>query len=64
MNKCILLISEYAEIEELGLGLPFPDLEYLLPVIIICCMSILCAVLWLLFILEYVWLKGRKPRYD
>jgi len=60
MSKCLLLISECAKIEELGLDFSYPDLLDLLPVAILCGISILFTVLWLLAVWEYVWLRDRK----
>ena len=34
MSKCLVLISEHAKIEELGLDFPYPDVWDLLPVAI------------------------------
>ena len=56
MRKCLVLISEHAKIEELGLDFPYPDVWDLLPVVILCGISILLTVLWLLAVCEYVWL--------
>jgi len=47
MSKCLLLISERAKIEELGLDFSYPDVWDLLPVTILCGISILFTVLWL-----------------
>jgi hypothetical protein len=55
-----MLISEHARIEELGLDLPNPDVWDLLPVAILCGISILFTILWLLAVWEYVWLRDRK----
>lgn len=60
MNKCLVLISEHAKIEELGLDFSYPDVWDLLPVAILCVISILFTVLWLLTVWEYVWLKYRR----
>jgi len=54
MSKCLVLISESVKIEELGLDFPYPDVWVLLPVAILCVISILFTVLWLLAIWEYV----------
>jgi hypothetical protein len=60
MSKCLFLISEHAKIEELGLDFSYPDVWDLLPVAILCVISILFTVLWLLAVWEYVWLKDRR----
>ena len=60
MSKCLVLISERATIEELGLDFSYPDVWDLLPVAILCVISILFTVLWLLAVWEYVWLKDRR----
>lgn len=61
MIKCyLMLIYEYAKIEELELDLPYPDVWDLLPVAILCVISILFTVLWLLVVWEYVRLKDRR----
>lgn len=59
MNKWIESISETIRPESLRLNLPYPDIMDLLPVAIICGISILLAGLWLLAVLEYTWLKCR-----
>jgi len=60
MSKCLVLISEHAKIEELGLDFFYPDVWDLLPVAILCGISILFAVLWLLVVWEYVRLRDRR----
>ena len=62
MNKCRVLISESVKFEELGLDFFYPDIEDLLPAAILCGISILLTVLWLLAVCEYVWLKDRQQR--
>jgi hypothetical protein len=60
MSKCFVLISEHAKIEELGLNFPYPDVWDLLPVAILCVISILFTILWLLAVWEYVRLRDRR----
>jgi len=60
MSMCLVLISERAKIEELGLDFSYPDVWDLLPVAILCVISILFTVLWLLAVWEYVRLKDRR----
>jgi len=60
MSNWLVLISEHAKIEELGLDFSYPDVWDLLPVAILCVISILFTVLWLLAVWEYVWLKDRQ----
>lgn len=45
MSKCLVLISENAKIVELGLDFSYPDVWDLLPVAILCGISILFTVL-------------------
>jgi len=60
MSKCLMLISEHAKIEELGLDFSYPDVWNLLPVPTLCGTSILVTALWLLAVWEYVQLRGRQ----
>ena len=60
MSKCLVLISEPAKAEELGLDFSYPDVGDLLPVTILCGISILFTALWLLAVWEHVRLKGRQ----
>ena len=60
MSNWLKVISEHAKIEELGLDFPYPDVWDLLPVAIICGISILFTVMWLLAVWEYVRLKDRR----
>jgi hypothetical protein len=57
MSKCLVLISERVKVEELGLDFSYPDVWDLLPVAILCVISILFTVLWLLAVWEYVRLR-------
>ena len=59
MSKCLVLISERVEVEELVLGFSYPDVWDLLPVAILFVISILFTVLWLLAVWEYMRLKDR-----
>ena len=60
MSKCLVLISERANIKELGLDFSNPDVGDLLPVAILCGISILFTVLWLLAVCEYLWRRIRQ----
>ncbi len=60
MSKCLVLISERAKFEELRLDFSYPDVWDLLPVAILCGISILLTALWLLTIWVYVLLKDRQ----
>ncbi|MHC4215642.1 MAG: hypothetical protein ACYSWP_20020 [Planctomycetota bacterium] len=62
MNKFLVSISEHAKYEEMGLSFPYPDIWDLLPVAILCGISILFTVLWLLAVWEYAWLRDRQRR--
>ena len=66
MGKFLVLISEHAKVDELGLDFSYPDVWDLLPVAILvavlCVISILFTVLWLLAVWEYVRLKDRRGR--
>ncbi len=57
MDTWTELISETMGPEMLRLDLSYPDTGNLLPVAIVCGISILLAGLWLLAVLEYTWLK-------
>jgi len=59
MNTWIELISETIRPESLRLNFPYPDIRDLLPVAIICGISILLSALWLLAVCEYTWFKGK-----
>jgi hypothetical protein len=60
MSKCLVLISERAKFEELRLDFSYPDVGDLLPVAILCVISILFTVLWLLVVWEYIRLRDRQ----
>ena len=60
MSKCLVLISERAKVEELGLDFSYPDVWDLLPVAVLCVISILFTVLWLLVLWEYVQRRTRQ----
>ena len=62
MNNCLVLISERVKFEEFGLDFSYPDVWDLLPVAILCGISLLLTALWLLVVWEYVRLKGRQKR--
>ena len=53
MNKCLMLISESMETEELRLNFVYLDIWDLIPVVILCAISILLSVLWLLVLAKY-----------
>lgn len=53
MSKCLVLIAERARIEEQGLEFSYLDARDLMPVVILCAISILLSVLWLLVIAKY-----------
>ena len=57
MNTWVELISKTIRSESLRLNIPYPDIEDLLHVAIICGISILLSALWLLVLCEYTWLK-------
>jgi len=59
MNTWIESISKTIMPESLRLNIPYPDIKHLLPVAIICGISILLSALWLLAFCEYTWLKGK-----
>ena len=59
MSKCLMLISERAEVEELGLDFSYLDVGDLLPITILCGISLLLTALWLLAVWEYVRLKDQ-----
>ena len=60
MGKCLVLISESVKYEEFGLDFSYLNVWDLLPVAILCGISILFSVLWLLIVWEYVRLKDRR----
>ena len=59
MSGWIELISETTRLEPFRLNLLYPDIRDLLPVAIICGISIFLAALWLLVVCEHTWLKSR-----
>jgi hypothetical protein len=59
MSKCLMLIYEHAEIPELKLDFPYPEVWDLLPVVILCGIQILFTALWLLAVWEHVRPKDR-----
>ena len=48
MNGWLKIISEPVTVPEFGLDLPYPGLNDLLPVAIICGVSVLLTALWVL----------------
>jgi hypothetical protein len=62
MSNWLALISERARAEELGLDFAYPDVGDLLPVAILCGISILFTALWLLAVWEYVRLINIQRR--
>ena len=54
MIKCLMMISEPVKVEKTGLYFTYLDTWDLLPVAIICGISILLTVLWLLVVWAYV----------
>ena len=60
MSNRLAMISEHTKVEELGLDFFYPDVWDLLPVAILCAISILFTVLWLLVVWEYEQLKDRR----
>jgi hypothetical protein len=62
MGKFPVLISEHAKIEELGLDFSSLDVLDLLPVAILCGISILFIALWLLAVWEYLHLRSSRRR--
>jgi hypothetical protein len=60
MSNWLEVNSEHARIEEMGLDFSYPDVWDLLPVAILCVISILFTILWLLAVWEYVRLRDRK----
>jgi hypothetical protein len=60
ISEWFQFISEPKKSEELGLDFSYPDVWDLLPVTILCGISILFTVLWLLAVWEYVRLKDRQ----
>ena len=60
MSNWVAMITEYTKVEELRLDFFYPDVWNLLPIAVLCVISILFTVLWLLAIWEYVRLKGRQ----
>ena len=60
MSNWLVMIPEHTKVEELGLNIFYPDVWNLLSVIMLCGISILFTVFWLLAVWEYVWLKDRR----
>ena len=53
MTRCLVLISEGARMEEPGLDFSLLDARDLMPAVILCAISILLSVLWLLVLAKY-----------
>lgn len=53
MSRCLVLISEGARRKEPGLDLSHLDAGDLVPVVILCAVSIVLSVLWLVVIAKY-----------
>ena len=60
MSNWLAAISERGGTEELGLEFSYPDVGELLPVAVVCVISILLTALWLLAVWEYVVLRGKR----
>ena len=60
MSKWFELASERMKPEELGLDFSYPDVWDLLPVAILCGISILFTALWLLVVWEYLRLNNKQ----
>jgi hypothetical protein len=61
MSKWIELVSENIRPESLGVNFPYLNTRDLLPLAIICGISILLITLWLLTVCEYIWFKSKYP---
>ena len=59
MSNWLVLVLEPVKTEKPGLNFTYPDGGDLLPVAILCGISILFTALWLLAVWEYVRLKGQ-----
>ena len=59
MNGWLKIISEPVNAPELGLDLAYPRLNDLLPIAIVCGVSILLTALWVLAVSRYASPKGR-----
>ena len=59
MSKWLELVSERAEVEELVLDFSYPDIVDLMPVVVICVISVMSIVLWLLVVWIYTQNKMR-----
>jgi len=59
MNGWLKIISEPVNIPEFGLDLPYPGLDDLLPVAMICGVSILLTALWVLAMSGYARSRDR-----
>lgn len=59
MSHWPAMISEHAKIKALGLDFSYPDVGDLLPITILCGISLLLNAMWLLAVWEYVRLKGQ-----
>ena len=60
MSSWLALISGRGGAEDLGLDSSYPDVGELLPVVVVCVISILLTGLWLLAVWEYVGLRGKR----
>lgn len=59
MNEWLKAISESMDPGQLGLDICYPSLRDLLPVAVLCVISILCILLWLLAVWQYAWPKDK-----
>lgn len=60
MSKWSELTYERMKPEELGIGLFHLEIEDLMPVFMLCNISILFTMLWLLIVFEYVRLRDKQ----
>lgn len=59
MNEWLNAISESIVPGELGLDICYPSLRDLLPIAVLCVISLLCILLWLVAVWQYAWPKDR-----
>lgn len=59
MKEWLNAIPESMDPGQLRLDIGYPTLWDLLPIAVVCVISILCILLWLLAVWEYAWPRDR-----
>ncbi len=64
MNAWNETITEPLRAATTGFSLTLPNADVLMPIAVICGVSLLLTVLWTLGVCEYTWIHQRRPSID